>query len=342
MDETKEVPLKKTEAVTYTERESVQGSASTVAKPGVGSKYHLKREEPTLQQDLIPAYSAEESLDLSVGNHDYTVELKEEGNLGVFLDISQTYSEPTIVELNAGTFHGAIKDTLSEVLIRLLRTKTTLTDSELVLRADDIAENLATGCCVIAYLKMRAVHFIDAPTRADSLRKPRVASDLPIPSPFAFAIQQLGAVTITDVLHEVRLVPAFASDSHSLGAPTGYPWRPAAYAQSMEYARTLGLRFNIVDLAVKNGTAWWLLRGHYEDPIFEYQCIYPEVNYTDSMAVTATLFLKNTEDDPSNDFVNLTNITTTYAVIMRNPHPGINVSSYLAIDETADEVWKNA
>lgn len=47
------------------------------------------------------------------------------------------------------------------------------------------------------------------------------ASDLMIPTPFAFAIQQLRFVDVDDLSNKLKVVPYFPSDGHTFGVPNG-------------------------------------------------------------------------------------------------------------------------
>lgn len=46
---------------------------------------------------------------------------------------------------------------------------------------------------------------------------PMITSDLMIPSPFAFSIQQLGYVDVDDLNILLKVVPYFPSDGHTFG-----------------------------------------------------------------------------------------------------------------------------
>ncbi|ONK54964.1 uncharacterized protein A4U43_UnF9110 [Asparagus officinalis] len=141
---------------------------------------------------------------------------------------------------------------------RLLRNKTKMTNQEIEDRINSVSAYLVDGCYLI---KLRALLFIEFPSRYNSisLKRPKVHNDLPIPTPYAFAIQQLGAVNAADLPRERMYVPVLLEVGHRFGIPTQRSWNSNAYAEAVEYARNLGMRFSIVDLNKKSGTVWWLL-----------------------------------------------------------------------------------
>lgn len=314
-------------------------------KPAVGRSYQLKTEVPSVPATLDQS-SQQLALDLPAsGNQAYTIEMKDKGIIGLHFDRAKTAPIPEMLEIDPNAFFYGIRNTLHGVLLRLHRLKTQLSDQDFAPRAEELATTLSTGCSLVAYLKIRSIILSECQEKYSptNLRRPRASADLPIPQAFAFAIQQLGTVNVADLPYERKLMPCFPMSGHLYGIPPGSAWNPNAYAMAVEYARSLGMRFQIVDLKVKNGSAWWLFRQYYEDGIFELQAPLPEVNFTDSMAVTHTLFLNGQNPDPSNPFVDLSifPINDEYGVFLQNPHPGINLSTYEAIGETAQEVWSN-
>lgn len=110
------------------------------------------------------------------------------------------------------------------------------------------------------------------------------------PTPFAFAIQQLRFVDVDDLSNKLKVVPYFPSDGHTFGVPNGFTWNNVEYLHAVEYARRLGMQFSIVNPKVKCGSAWWLFKQEFSEGIFKLQCPLPEINFTESMAVTHTLF----------------------------------------------------
>ncbi|KAI3944093.1 hypothetical protein MKW92_037295 [Papaver armeniacum] len=189
-------------------------------------------------------------------------------------------------------------------------------------------------------MKLRALIFLDFPNRYNSisLRRPKSCTDLPIPAPFAFAIQQLGAVNVDDLSEEYRYVPVCPESNHRFGLPTPRYWDPNAYGEAVEYARKLGMQFAVVDVTKKRGTAWWLLCPVYSEECFQLQCSLPETNFTDSMALTYTLFMPSEPANPPKEMFDLAPLgQATYGSMLRDPHTGINVSTFEAIELKAPE-----
>lgn len=108
--------------------------------------------------------------------------------------------------------------------------------------------------------------------------------------------------------------------------------------EAVEYARILGMQFTVVDVTKKRGTAWWLLRPVYSEEFFQLQCSLPETNFTDSMALTYTLFMPSEPANPTKEIFDLAPLgQATYGSMLRNPHTGINVSTFEAIELKAAE-----
>lgn len=234
-------------------------------------------------------------------------------------------------------------------MTHLLQTKKTefSNNTNITNRLTQVSNQLANGACIATYLKLRALIFTEFPDRYTSayLKRPEGVTDLPVVvAPFAFAIQQLGTVNISNLTHLARYVPVVPPTGHQYGLPNNQVWDPKAYAQAVEYATKVGLHFNVVDLNLKTGTAWWLLRQHFSEDMFELKLPFPEVNYTSVMAVTHSLFLLTDHEDldPSNAIFDLTPCgESDYGYILRDPNPGINVTTFVTIDENARQIVSN-
>ncbi|GMI96611.1 hypothetical protein HRI_003330400 [Hibiscus trionum] len=303
--------------------------------PAIGKSFQLRTEVPAMPAYIGPTFAQATIDDLAAGNHAYTLELKKRGILGHFFDPDQIPALPRVVYINVDAYFTGIRNTIFGALKHILKLKTSLTDGEPFTRADTMSTFLAQGCVVITYLKVQAITYsYPFLQNANSLRRPPSSADLPILTPFAFAIQQLGIVKVADLPQEQIVVPAFPETGHKYGLPNNQPWDPNAYLLAYEYARNLGMRFSIVDLKSKAGSAWYLFRQYYANDCFELQCTIPEVNFTDSMVVAHTLFLSD-ENDPTNVIFNLADFGTThYGMMVINPHRGINLSSFEAFSDT--------
>ncbi|UYL83188.1 MAG: coat protein 1 [Allium deltapartitivirus] len=324
---------------------TVKSPTDVSDRPSVGTTFRMRAEIPTEPEARETAIYPDATDLPAAGNPDYTIELKDEGRLGDFYPRDKVTAKATAFYINVRNFYSGIRETIYGALQRLFRVKTTLGDADFLTRIDSISDSLAAGCCLTAYLKVRDILFLvrSGEPSPFSLRRPRADTDLAIPSAFAFAIQQLGIVHVADLDSDLHVFPCFPQTGHRFGIPTDVIWNPNEYAQAVEYARNLGMRFSVVDLSVKYGSAWWLLRQYYEDDLFELRCTYPETNFTDQMAITHSLFLNGSSVNPTNAIITFADQTTTgnYGSMLRDPHPGINVSSFEAIAETASEVWSH-
>jgi len=328
-------------SVTSPVKTTITPPHDTDVKSSVGTFFRMKSEKPTEPPNAEPAFAQADTTDVSVGNPRYTAELMDEGRLGLFLPRPAALRTPIPVTLNVDHHWTGIYHTLESAIRRLIRSKTEMADNEIAERSQSLAAILADGCCLITYMKLRALLFIEFPSRYNSisLKRPKAFKDLPIPTPFAFAIQQLGAVNAADLATEHRFVPVFPTTGHRFGIPRNREWNSNAYAEAVEYARSLGLQFALVDLNKKSGTAWWLLKQYFSEDCFELQCLIPETNFTIAMALTHSLYLEGDVPNPINEIFDLTPLgTSVYGHIMRDPHCGINVSTFEAIEAKASEV----
>ncbi|ABC73696.1 putative coat protein [Fragaria chiloensis cryptic virus] len=313
-------------------------------KAAVGATFKLQSRQPTEPPAIPSVFAQSQSLNDSVGNPDFIAQLRDEGMYGLFLPRDRARRTPTPVTLRPLTYFQSIERTISQSMFHLLQTKTEFNNDDAIQRINTIAEQLAIGACLATHMKLRALIHLDFPDRYNigSLKRPKTITDLPVVAPFAFAIQQLGYVNIANLTEERRYVPVLPETGHTFGIPTGHNWNPNLYAQAVDYARKFGLHFNVVDYTKKQGTAWWLLRQHFEDGIFELQLPLPEVNFTSSMALTLSLFLNAEEVNATSEIFDLTPVgADIYGYIMREPHLGINVSTFEVIDESAKEIVSN-
>lgn len=313
-------------------------------KSAVGKVFQLRTEAPTEPPTLDVAFAQLDTPAVSVGNVDFIAELKDEGKLGLFLPRDRARRTPTTITMDVDHYYIGIYQTICESMLHLLQSKTEFNDADAVTRIETTAQQLAIGCCLTTYYKLRALIYVELPHlyNAANLKRPRAINDLPVVAPFAFAIQQLGAVNIANLHNEARFIPVLPDDGHTYGIPAPMTWNPNRYAQAVEYARNFGLHFNVVDLKQKSGTAWWLLRQVYSEHIFELKLPFPEVNFSSAMALTHTLFLRGTEDDPSNTIFDLNPCgNSDFGYILRDPHHGINVTTFETLDESAKEIVSN-
>lgn len=134
-------------------------------------------------------------------------------------------------------------------MTHILQTKKTEfnNNTNITNRLTQVSNQLATGACITTYLKLRALIITEFPDRYTSayLKRPKgiTFTDLPpvVVAPFAFAIQQLGAVNIANLTHKARYVPVLPPTGHQYGLPNNQIWDPNSYAQAVEYGRNFGL-----------------------------------------------------------------------------------------------------
>lgn len=323
----------------------IKEPTKTQERATVGTKFSMRTEHPTEPGQQESAFKHPSSDQSSVGNPALTIELKEHGMSGYFYPRDRVISQAEAFEINPDNLFQGIYATIYSALDRLFQQKTELGDAQYQNRIVQSSAALAGGCCLTAYLKVRPLRFTEDPSEIDlnSLERPRAEQNLPIPTAYAFAIQQLGLVRIVDLSTDLRVYPRFPDTGHNYGIPSAQPWNPNQYARAVEYARSLGLKFNIVDLKEKTGTAWWLLKQTFEKSKFSLKCTYPETNFTNQMAITHCLFLLGERPDPTNAIIKLSDSTTTgdYGSMLRRPHDGINVSAFEALSDIAPEVWQH-
>nr|WNN27078.1 coat protein 2 [Morus alba cryptic virus 2] len=308
-----------------------------------GKPFHLKYEIPSEPVAVDPAFAQLAVDDLSAGNHAYTIDAKEKGILGLFLDRENTRPYPTRIPIFPSVLHNAVSRTVEGYIHRTLQQKGTLKDEAIITRAKTNADIIADGCLIMIYLKCRAITVSEDSQNfsPSNLGRPRVGTDHVVPTAIAYAIQQLGIVHAADLPTDDKFIPHFPEDGHRHGVPITRVWNPNAYYEAVEYCKDLGMQFSVVDLKVKRGSAWWLLRPFIKEGIFELQCPLPEVNFTDSMALAYSLFLPSEPGITTETLFNIFSLKKTYGTLMRNPHTGINLSSFEALAEVAEKIWTN-
>lgn len=307
-----------------------------------GKKFLLKSETPDLPPHGEPAFQQFATTDLSAGNHKYVIDLKERGLLGLFRSRDKTQPTPIRITIDPIGFHKAIASTLFAYLENALRKKSTLNEPDAIERAKLMALVLADGCALMAYLKVRSITVSEFQDdyEENNLKRPRVTGDHVIPIPFAFAIQQLGIVHVSDLDQEFKYAPVFINEGHCFGIPTERIWNPNDYYEAVAYAKTLGMQFGIVDLKEKKGTAWWLFNPYVKENVFELICTIPEVNFTSALALTYALFLPKDPNAGATLLFDISDLlTNNYGSMMRLPHNGINLTAFESIAETEQEVW---
>ncbi|KAK2985298.1 hypothetical protein RJ640_024294 [Escallonia rubra] len=254
-----------------------------------------KTEAPAQPKLIFHDFEGDEYDPDALRNRELELIYKREGRLGIFFERSAMKPIPLYLEIQSIGYRDGINRTMYGALLRSQRTKgyTEAADSEV--RARDVAAQLTIGCTVVTYMKLRSLHLLDSSEMDKFFRKPKEAETLEIPAPFALAISHLGL---------------------------------------FKYAKSLGLQFTTVDLNGKLGSSWWLYKQNVEEDFFSLNCIIPEDNYTPETAILHTLWCINEESGFHNEFVDLSPLGThVYGSMLRNPHAGINLDTYFAIEE---------
>ncbi|XP_062011188.1 uncharacterized protein LOC133727802 [Rosa rugosa] len=250
--------------------------------------------------------------------------------------------KPVYVELDVQKFWNSVNDTLTAVISRALNLSPEFQKLDHIKQqATYFATEITKGVCVLTYLKLRAVNFsLDFGLGASRFfKKPMVHSPFEVPQPFGVAISGLGFVRITSLPFEQIICPTLSEvNATGLCLPSDQSWSFHRYSQAVEFAKGIGLKFSTVDLSVNLGSSWWLYRPVVDGGIFRLQCILPPDNYSKESAVVRTLFMSSSVDNiAGHEIFDLSSVENhDYGSMLRNPHEGINVSTYLAFEEVAE------
>ncbi|OIT06636.1 hypothetical protein A4A49_02124 [Nicotiana attenuata] len=260
-----------------------------------------------------------------------------EGKIGTFYNRENGELKYVFVPVNAAEYRDGIRRSLDTVLTRAMRLKGYTDENEIEQRLAVITPHLIHGICVMTYLKLRAVNLF-IPTQGERFyNKPKTPAPFEVPVPYALAIQQLGVV---EARKRTAFIPTLTkADGESTFLPASAKWNPCGYTQAVEFCKSIGLRFQSVDLSVKIGSSWWLFRPVLEGNYFELRCPLPEDNFTESGSVLHTLFLHDADDGPNNAIMDLSAIPDkNYGSMLRNPPQGISVNSFFAINDDVAQV----
>lgn len=333
---------------TVNKDEAPAPSATSVKSPtkptssGIG---RAKTETPHLPASNyeIPRYTRDTQP--VVGNKNYELSLRLDGRLGFCMDRSRTARPEVNCSINRANFHDGAFEVIRHVLIELSRLKQDLSDTEINLRVDSVALMLAYGVDTMAYLKLRAINLLRPNETSKFLSKPKVPDHFEIPTPFAFAISQLGVVEVSSLSKRMICYPtADLADAQQHLCVHKRNWSQTAYAEAVRYAKHLGMDFSTVDLDVKVGSSWWLFKPDLTDGLLSIRCPLPEDNYTLAGATVFMLFYHDVGSDPALTLFNLVSLDDAdFGSFIRNPRDGFNASAYYAISkEGSDEMWKTS
>ncbi|QED42877.1 ORF1 [Lomandra cryptic virus 1] len=324
--------------------EKSQTSQGSVASP---SKQPTPRPTPSArtenpaqpQPTQQPQSGRREELN-PVGNREFELSLKLESRLGFFQKREVTISTPVYLEFRMDVYRDAIYRDLCLAFEHTLRMKGYIEDEAVLLRARSVAAELTNGCTVATYQKMLMLHKFNPDQKGRFVKRPKLPHPFKVPNAFALAISQLGLVKISSRTDNLKVMPTMPNaDALRMGLDPGQRWSPTNYASAVEYAKSLGMQFDSVDLAQKVGSAWWLFRQDVTEDIFTLQCRIPENNYSESTAVLHSLWINTANGYVENNFVNLDPLGNhVYGTMLRCPHVGIALSTFLAIESAHDPV----
>lgn len=279
---------------------------------------------------------------LPVGNKLYEEMLIREGKLGVWFTGDRASDPYVWAEIVPEVFRRSVRATTAGVL-RLLAGEAGTDDAKI----DSAASSITDAVCVMAFLKVRSVNLMVDGHDERYIVRPRVPEPFETPLPFAAAVSRLGAVEVRDLTRRMVAVPAIPADSAaSWLLEPGRAWDLDAYARATAFARSLGVQFATVDVVegpkAGTGTAWWLLRGAVNGGRFSMRCVLPESNYTEEDALLHSMFCLDEQLELGASLFQLDGVAQgDYGSVLRNPHAGINVNTFLALsDEPLRSMWK--
>lgn len=264
-------------------------SSPSVQKPKAATTSRPRTELPAEPFNPYQPFSRE--VEAPIGNPKAQLSLRLEGQVGLFYNRDDTTRVPTLVELNMTNYRAAAYRVLISVIGQEMLKHKPLDITSMQNVINNLADTLADGITVMTYCKLRNVNYMDDRVAARFRRTPKVPSPFEVPLPFAYAISQLGHIKISGLPRELFYAPTTpAGADENFCLPQGHIWIPSRYAQQVDYAKTLGLKFAPVDLTVKMGSSWWLYRPTTVGTIEQLQCPFPEENFTESTAMLAMLF----------------------------------------------------
>ncbi|CAJ2627943.1 unnamed protein product [Trifolium pratense] len=199
-----------------------------------------------------------------IGSQAFIFEQKMNGRLGIFFERAWTNPNPTAIEINLTRMHECVVLTLTEVIKRAIRDR----EYESFPAGDDedaeaLATILANGVIVLTYCKLAIANYYHSETCECFYKKPNVPDPFEVPEPYALAISQLGKVKIRGLRDEVVALPTIpVAHGTRFGLPGDERWNQSDYCLAVDCAKKIGIWFKTVDLKVKMGSTWWLLKPH--------------------------------------------------------------------------------
>lgn len=190
---------------------------------------------------------------------------------------------------------------------------------------------------IMLYEKIRSVNFYDFDSELRLCRSPKTPVQFKVPIAYALAISQLGRFKVSGLMIEYYYTPMITEeDAANFCLEEGEQWSPTAYVQAVEIAEKAGMKFHTVDLSVKKGSAWWLLKPQETNTTtFRLLCPFPEENFTIEDALVHALFCVNSNFGFMNPIFDLTPLgPNEYGSMLRNPMDRIDVATFNAVVAT--------
>ena len=206
---------------------------------------------------------------LSIGNKQYEMMLSSEGRFGTFYRRDKTENSLEWAEIDVTVYRRSIYFTMEEVL-RCCMVKAGYKNAEEIgCLLTRYVPQIVNGVCMLTYLKIRSINMALSPEGDRYIVKPKVQIPLEVPLPFAIAISQLGAVEVNSMPQRMIAFPAISvAEAAHFMIPQNKCFKAVYYTQAVKFAKSLGIEFSSVDLDMKMGSAWWLLRGEITEEVF--------------------------------------------------------------------------
>jgi hypothetical protein len=308
------------------------------------SAIKLQIEAPRQPQATVESPQNRPLESLAIGNKHYEMMLSSEGRFGIFYKRDKAENAFKWAEIDVTVYRRSIYFTIEEVLRRCMVKAGYENDEDIGHLLTRYVPLLVNGVCMLTYLKVRSVNFALSPEGDRYNVKPKVSLALEVPLPFAIAISQLGAVEINSMPRRTIAVPAISVvEAAHFMIPRDQRFKAADYAHAVKFAKSLGIDFSTVDLNMKAGSAWWLLRGEITEEVFQLSLPLPESNFTEDDAILHSMFCMNPDRSFGTTLFSLGELNAgTYGSILRNPHKGMNANSFFALcSGPLSTMWKN-
>ena len=159
-----------------------------------------------------------------------------------------------------------------------------------------------------------------------------------IPTPYALAFQYLGIFRVENMTRELELIPT-VSDTDARTICGEYDsWSPTVYQKAVEFAKSLGISFQKVDLTVKLGSAWWLLKSNNDAEAYSLDACLPESNYTPEDAVIRALWCVTGTGTFHSDIADLSSLKMNRGSFLHAPPPDIALTCFHGLIESPEDL----